>query len=228
MHMVYIKAEEASFIRHHLVRIGDVAAVYCRDQEMEDRINKLLLYTFDQEREDRAFVSVLWLVRVIEKACPGVKIKSLGAKDLVISYRPQDQVPPDWQVWLKILLICITCFLGSGVAIMEYNNDVDISKVFAQLYETFIGVRPAGPTFIEFFYSIGLTIGVFLFFNHIPGSRITDEPTPIQVQMRLYEKNVNQTMLRNAAGKGGELESGRRGEEKKTDCGIRDKEEEPD
>ena len=93
-----------------------------------------------------------------------------------------------------------------GITIMGYNNDVDMSKVFTQLYETFLGTRPAGTTFIELFYSIGLTLGVFLFFNHTPGKKVTNEPPPIQVQMRLYEKDVNQTFLLGASRKGEELD----------------------
>ena len=89
---------------------------------------------------------------------------------------------------------------------MGYNNDVDMAKVFSQLYETFLGTRPDGPTFIELFYSLGLTVGIFLFFNHTPGKKITNEPTPIQVQMRLYEQDVNQTFILGASRKDAELD----------------------
>ena len=89
---------------------------------------------------------------------------------------------------------------------MGYNNDVDMAKVFGQLYRTFVGQKPDGPTFVELFYSIGLALGVFLFFNHVPGKKVTNEPTPIQVQMRLYERDVNQTFLLGASRKGEELD----------------------
>ena len=73
-------------------------------------------------------------------------------------------------------------------------------------YRTFVGQKPDGPTFVELFYSIGLALGVFLFFNHVPGKKVTNEPTPIQVQMRLYEQDVNQTFLLCASRKGEELD----------------------
>lgn len=95
---------------------------------------------------------------------------------------------------------------GTGITVMGYNNDVDMAKVFGQLYRTFVGQKPDGPTFVELFYSIGLALGVFLFFNHVPGKKVTNEPTPIQVQMRLYEQDVNQTFLLGASRKGEELD----------------------
>ena len=124
----------------------------------------------------------------------------------MICYKPDKMKLSPWLYRLKILLICLTCFLGTCVSIMEYNNDVDLMKIFARLYETFTGVKPNGPTFVAFFYSVGLMIGIFLFFNHIPGSKITDEPTPIQVQMRLYERDVNQTFILDASRNGEELD----------------------
>ena len=89
---------------------------------------------------------------------------------------------------------------------MGYNNDVDMAKVFDQLYLTFTGVEAKGRTSLELFYSIGLTIGIFLFFNHVPGKKVTSEPTPIQVQMRLYEQDVNQTFIIGASRKGEEID----------------------
>ena len=89
---------------------------------------------------------------------------------------------------------------------MGYNNDVDMAKVFEQLYKVFVGRKPDGVTFVELFYSVGLALGIFLFFNHVPGKKVTNEPTPIQVQMRLYEKDVNQTFLLGASRKGEEMD----------------------
>lgn len=204
--VIYLKAEEGSFLTQPRVHIKDVASVYCADKKLEQQIEKICIYTFDKEKEGRAFVSILILIQAIEKIVPQGEIRSIGEQDLVISYKPEEKRLSPWLYRTKIILICLTCFLGTGVSIMEYNNDVDITKVFSQLYETFIGVKPEGPTFIELFYSIGLTIGIFLFFNHIPGSKITDEPTPIQVQMRLYEKDVNQTFILDASRNGEELD----------------------
>ena len=43
-----------------------------------------------------------------------------------------------------------------------------------------------------------------LFFNHFASWKITVDPTPIEVEMRLYEENLNKTLIKN----GGRKESG--------------------
>lgn len=63
-------------------------------------------------------------------------------------------------------------FFGAGITVMGYNNDVDMVKVFGQLYKVFLGTKPDDPTFVELFYSVGLALGIFLFFNHVPGKRL--------------------------------------------------------
>ena len=204
--VIYLHAEQSYFLNDPKVRIKDVCSVYCKDSNLQNKINCIEVYKFKEKEDGRAFMSILVLVQAISEEIPDGEIKNMGEEDFVIYYRNPQRQPSRWLQRGKIALICVTCFLGMGISIMGYNNDVDMSKVFTQLYETFLGTRPAGTTFIELFYSIGLTLGVFLFFNHTPGKKVTNEPTPIQVQMRLYEKDVNQTFLLGASRKGEELD----------------------
>ena len=204
--VIYMHAEQSYFLDHPKVRIKDICSVYCSDRNLENKINCIEVYKFKEKEDGRAFMSILVLIQAISEMVPDGEIRNVGEQDIVVYYRDPDRVPSPWIQRGKIAFICVTCFLGMGITIMGYNNDVDMSKVFTQLYETFLGTRPAGTTFIELFYSIGLTLGVFLFFPHTPGKKVTNEPTPIQVQMRLYEKDVNQTFLLGASRKGEELD----------------------
>lgn len=47
---------------------------------------------------------------------------------------------------------------------------------------------------IEIAYAAGLAGGIIIFFNHIGRRRITHDPTPIEVSMRKYEDDVNNTL----------------------------------
>ena len=51
---------------------------------------------------------------------------------------------------------------------------------------------------MEISYSMGLAIGIVVFFNHIGGRRITKDPTPIEVEMAIYEKEVNDALIKTA------------------------------
>ena len=172
--IIYLKAEQSSYVNHEKIHIGDIASVFCEDKEIEKKIKNIVLYEFDEknEKEGRVFLSILLLIEKISEQIPYGEVRNTGETDTV----------------------------------MGYNNDVDMVKVFGQLYKVFLGTKPDDPTFVELFYSVGLALGIFLFFNHVPGKKVTNEPTPIQVQMRLYEQDVNRTFLLGASRKGEELD----------------------
>lgn len=82
---------------------------------------------------------------------------------------------------------------------MTFNNDVDMGSLFNQFYTLVTGKSSSGFTILEISYSIGIGLGVLIFFNHFGQLRLSDDPTPMQVQMRTYEDEVNQTLIEQAA-----------------------------
>ena len=90
------------------------------------------------------------------------------------------------------------------LTIIAYNNDAGIVDIFDDIYYTVLGVRPGKVNILEITYSIGLAAGITLFFNHIGGRRITKDPTPIEVSMRNYERDVNQALIETADREGKE------------------------
>ena len=98
---------------------------------------------------------------------------------------------------VKTAGIVIVLFCGAAFSILTFNQDVDVSKVLDTLYELVTGRPSVGTTWMEIGYAIGLPLGIFGFYNHFSKKKKLGDPTPLQVQMRQYEKNVNQTVLEN-------------------------------
>ena len=66
--------------------------------------------------------------------------------------------------------------------------------------------EPDGLNILEVSYSVGLAAGIIIFFNHIGGRRITKDPTPIEVAMKGYEKDVDMTLIEMAGREGKEID----------------------
>ena len=92
---------------------------------------------------------------------------------------------------------------------MAFNNDVDVTKMFSQIYELVTGTKSDGFTMLELTYSIGLIIGILVFFNHFGKKRFSVDPTPIEVEMRLYENDLQTTLIENISRKEKELDVGK-------------------
>ena len=85
---------------------------------------------------------------------------------------------------------------------------MDVTKLFGQLHELVTGQETSGFTILEITYSIGITAGILIFFNHFGKKRFTVDPTPMEVQMRLYENDIQTTLAEDSARKGEELDVG--------------------
>ena len=43
----------------------------------------------------------------------------------------------------------------------------------------------------------GLALGITVFFNHFAKWKLNTDPTPLEVEMRLYEDNISKTLIQN-------------------------------
>ena len=50
-------------------------------------------------------------------------------------------------------------------------------------------------TLLEGTYSLGLALGIIVFYNHIGKRKLTQDPTPIAVEMRTYEADINKSLV---------------------------------
>lgn len=98
--------------------------------------------------------------------------------------------------YLKSALIGIVIFFGSGFSIMAFHNDIGIVDLFAQIYTQVIGYAPEQMGGLEVGYSIGLALGILIFFNHISLKKRENDPTPLQVEVSKYEQDVEDTIER--------------------------------
>ena len=80
---------------------------------------------------------------------------------------------------------------------MTFNNDVSVTDVFSEIYRIIMGKESTGFTILEVSYSVGLALGIVGFFNHFAKFKINTDPTPLEVEMRLYEDNVSKTLIQN-------------------------------
>ena len=78
---------------------------------------------------------------------------------------------------------------------MAFNNDIDVTKLFGQLYETFTGTQSNGFTLLEISYSVGVGMGILIFFHHFAKKKGGSDPTPLEVEMRTYEDEIDLTLI---------------------------------
>ena len=86
-------------------------------------------------------------------------------------------------------------FAGRISAVGTTFGVSSIPDLFEQIYTQVTGQPTTGNTVLEISYSIGIGLGILFFFNHFGRMKLTNDPTPMQVQMRLYEDDINTTII---------------------------------
>lgn len=142
---------------------------------------------------------------MIGKEVPEATVENLGEGDLIISYEPLSRFEK-LKENLFTFFICLVAFFGGGYAIMAYNTDIGAKELFTYLSMLFLGNPKTGVTYIVIAYAIGLTLGMLLFFNHLGNKKLTEEPTPLEVQMRLYENDISTTVIKNVSRQGSSID----------------------
>lgn len=191
---IYLNVQQSSAISRPIVRLGDVAEVFCENKSVQTQVQKLILTEFKGNKESKQVFSTCWLIRQISSAIPNCQVESIGETDFIVYYKPVGK-PAPWKTWGKGLLVGLLAFFGAAFSIMTFNTDVATADLFDRVYYLFTGMQAEGPGILQAGYSIGLFLGIILFFNHGGRYKLTNDPSPLQVQMRQYEQNVNQTFI---------------------------------
>ena len=205
MSTVYIKPELSCNVSHKRILVADVCQVYAAEEKTAKLVRHVPLFQISKEREKRKIsVSSLYVIRHIMDNVPGVTVINLGEPDFLVEYLPPRQ-EKKWVDYLKAVLVGIIVFFGSAFTIMTFNEDASLDVIFERIYESVSGT-PEGNGWLEVTYSLGLPLGILLFFNHFASAKLSDDPTPLQIQMRQYEQQEDTTIIENAARKGERLE----------------------
>lgn len=205
---LYIKGDRDVEVTKTDVTLGDILSVECSNKEVIPKIKTLKILKIPDKGKQRFVISVLKIIACIHEKYPGIEIQNLGETDIIITYENQ-KTPSMAAHVIKTAFVAVLTFTGAAFSIMAFNNDVSVTKLFSQIYELMMGTKADGFTILEISYSAGIAIGILIFFNHFGKKKFTVDPTPLEVQMRVYENEIQTTLIENASRKGEELDVGK-------------------
>lgn len=204
---LYIKADRNVEVSTQDVTLGDILTMECSDKTIPPKVRALRILKIHGDKEQRYVISMLKIIACIHAQYPKIEVQNLGETDIIVTYENQKTPPFAWHI-LKVAFVAVVLFFGAAFSIMAFNNDVSVTKLFDQIYKLVMGKESDGFTILEVTYSIGLTIGILVFFNHFGKKRFTVDPTPMEVQMRLYENDLQTTLVEDASRRKEEMEVG--------------------
>ncbi|MCI8638413.1 MAG: stage V sporulation protein AA [Coprococcus sp.] len=206
--ILYIKGEKNTEVQNLNVTLGDILAMECSNQNVVNKVKALRILKIPEKGQHRFVLSILRIIECIHQEYPSLDIQNEGETDLIVTYeKPEKQNM--LLHWMKVIVIAGITFLGAAFSIMSFNNDVSVTKMFGQIYELVMGYPSDGFTILELTYCVGLIMGILVFFNHFGRKRFSVDPTPMEVEMRLYENDIQSTLVEAYSRKEKEIDVGK-------------------
>ena len=193
---LYIQTEENVEVHHPHVYLQDIAKLSCTNSKILNHLRVLPVANLNPDKTGRYVISVMDLINDIQLKEPDLAITHIGEPNFIITYQKEGTVNIVIR-WCKVIFVCLATFFGAGFSIMTFNNDVSVTSVFGEVYRLITGRESNGHTMLEVSYSVGLAVGILAFFNHFAKWKISADPTPLEVEMRLYEDNICKTVIQN-------------------------------
>lgn len=191
---LYIQTDMNVEVEHPNVHLQDIAKLTGSDSKIVNQCRALPVVNLKPGRPGRYVVSIIDIIKEIQQKNPNLEVTHIGEPSFIITYEAEKHAPA-LLGWVKTGFVCLVSFFGTAFSIMTFNTDVDINRLFAQVYEQMTGRQAPGFSILEITYSVGIGLGVLFFFNHFGRKKLTQDPTPMQVQMRVYEDDVNNTII---------------------------------
>ena len=192
---IYIKPnEKITITARKIVYLKDVGEIWIPGQSTAS-LENLVVYQVPEDTEKTYLISVIDIIKAITLKFPDATVNNVGEMDILLTY--QKQYKQQNKVWLysKIVFIALILFTGASTSIMSFHSDAQIPKIFQNYYYMFFGEYNDMPLILAIPYTIGLAIGIILFFNHFSKIYVTKDPTPIEIEMTTYEKETNTSII---------------------------------
>jgi len=200
MMQLYLSIPQRIQLETNQVRLGDIAQIIAEDETLKKEVEALVLFQFGKEK-----MEIRGIVEIIEKITNqfgDLNIVNLGETECIIE-KVEEKKPNQIFESVKVMVVCGTVYLGSAFSVMTFNEDGCVRDLLDMLYLSIMGKPHEKGSILEIAYSLGITLGILIFYNHVLRKKKASDPTPIQVEMRQYETDVNETIIINKDREGG-------------------------
>lgn len=201
--ILYVRADAHVISKGSKVRLGEVCHILGGDTNLRERLKNLVVFDFSnltaEEQKQNQVFSILYFLEQIQKEAPSYFLENIGETDIILEMGPMEK--PRFEN-VKLVILGILLFFGAMFSIMAFNNDISIKGVFDQFYWVVTGKEKPVISVLEIGYSIGLMVGILVFFNHVGKKKLTKDETPLQVELRKHENELDTAFIANVQRKG--------------------------
>ena len=190
IYLIPIRLKPLNFTIHNIY-LKDIYYIY--PKEYEEKIGNICIRTYKEKDSNYDVIHIGEVIDKIKEKLSTAHITFLKTDDVVIFFNENKK---DRTKYLRVLLVSIVVLMGSIMGIMNFHADVNM--IHSQ--STMVNALTKNPKkYLPYFqipYSIGIGVGVALFFNKFIPTYAKNEPSPLDLKMKSLNKEI-ENELRN-------------------------------
>lgn len=193
--ILYVKpSKQAKVVGKPEVTVQDLADLE-GDQTLVEQMLPVVVLRLKGDKEQKVYASFLDIARAIRKVNPNVTLDCVGEQDTVVMYAPTQKKTGKSVEFLKVTLVCLVLFFGAMITLMTFHNEASIPEVMINIHFLLTGQETERPLVLILSYAAGVALGISCFFNHFGKKKLTDDPTPVQVEFVAYKKQIDDAIV---------------------------------
>ncbi len=165
----------------------------CTDKTIEDSLLELEVHHIS-DKQVYDVIPALRIINVIHEFDKNIELTVMGEAEILVDVQGNNRESKAFNI-AKIVLVCFILFLGAGLAIVNFHADVNMDQSLQIIYHMVTGEENSKPLILLIPYSIGIGTGMTVFFNHMFQNKWKKEPSPLEVEMFMYQKNIDDYIL---------------------------------
>jgi len=186
--VVYIRLMKNIKVPHRgSIKLKDIALLYSLTNQLED-LKDTPIYTMTKQDQQIAVIDRFLIIDQLIQRYEDLEYQFIGPQETIVRLDKIKQKPSVWIVSFVWFLL----FIGTAMTIMNFHYDVSMQEVQQKLHYLFTGEENEFPLWIQIPYSIGLGLGMLLFFNRWFKKKFNEEPSPLEVELFNYQQDLDQ------------------------------------
>lgn len=178
------KKENMFQISRRKLYLGDIYDIY--PSSCEKDIKDILIRTYDTD-EAYDVIHIGEVINEINKFNKNYNITFLIIDDIIIYFDLQKK---DTTKYLRVFITSIIVFIGSIMGIMNFHADVNMLDSQFNMVSAISNNPRKYLGYFQIAYTIGVGVGVSLFFNKFIPNYSKDEPSPLDIKMSSLNKEM--------------------------------------
>ncbi|RST61340.1 stage V sporulation protein AA [Siminovitchia terrae] len=190
---VYIQMKRRLTInKSSSMKLGEMAQIIAPER-MKDLHQMVVLSKTSDIEKKFIVLDVMTVISKITSRYPDSDIQVIGPSETIIELVEKRRSVPSF----LFVLVWLLLFVGSGLAIMNFHEETSMQTMHQKIYWMMTGKINSTPYIVQIPYSLGLGLGMILFFNHLFKKRINKEPSPLEIEMFNYQQDLDQYVVLN-------------------------------